>query len=488
MRFPRKLQDFGKDWQRRLWQKGSMTVTASSQVLAPARLEPPQAPRIQDLPPAGAHPVVVLAVIAAGAVGTVGLWWHDTASIHGFGDWLTNAGRITGLLAGYAVVVLVALMARLPPLERGVGADRLARWHAHGGRYTVSLVVAHGLLITWGYAVTAHTDVVNQAGTLLVSYPDVLMATVGGLLLVGVGVVSARAARRRLHYETWHYLHFYTYLAVALAFSHQFATGADFMTNRPARLAWSALYLTVGTAIAWYRFALPIRQAYRHRLRVTAVYREAPDVVSVIITGRHLAELGAQAGQFFRWRFLTRHLWWAANPYSLSAAPHGDNLRITAKALGQHSAALAHLPIGARVITEGPYGALTASRRTQPKILLIAGGIGITPLRALFESLPAGPRELALIYRVSRDADVVFGTELAAIAQQRGARLHILSGRRHELGHDPLSAAALTANFPDLPDYDVYLCGPESMTASAVRGLRQAGVPRRHIHHESFEF
>src|SRR5947208_11181371 len=134
-------------------------------------------------PSAGAHPGAVLAAIAAGAVATLLLWWHDTPSISGLGDWLTNAGRITGLLAGYAVVVLVALMARIPPVERGVGADRLARWHAMGGRYTVSLVVAHGLLISWGYAVTAHTDVVSQTKTLLLSYPDVLMATVGGLLL-----------------------------------------------------------------------------------------------------------------------------------------------------------------------------------------------------------------------------------------------------------------------------------------------------------------
>ena len=177
------------------------------------------------------HPTVILAAIAAGAALTVALWWHDTPSIHGLGDWLTNAGRITGLLAGYGVVVLVALMARIPPLERGVGADRLARWHSRGGRYVVSLVVAHALLIIWGYAVTAHTTVVGQTKTLLLSYPDVLAATVGGLLLVGVGITSARAARRRLRYETWYYLHFYTYLAVALAFSHQFATGADFMNN-----------------------------------------------------------------------------------------------------------------------------------------------------------------------------------------------------------------------------------------------------------------
>src|SRR3954462_15586074 len=131
------------------------------------RMRPAAPPAVSAARQPGARPGAVLAAILAGAAATILLWWHDTTSIHGLGDWLTNAGRVTGLLAGYGVVVLVALMARIPPLERGVGADRLARWHAMGGRYTVSLVVAHGLLITWGYAVTAHTDVVSQTKTLL---------------------------------------------------------------------------------------------------------------------------------------------------------------------------------------------------------------------------------------------------------------------------------------------------------------------------------
>src|ERR1700743_1241500 len=198
--------------------------------------------------PVRARPRAVLAVITAGGAATIWLWWHSTPAISGFGDWLTNAGRITGLLAGYGIAVLIALMARIPPVERGVGADRLARWHSTGGRSTISLVVAHALLITWGYAVTAHTTVTHQAWTLLDSYPDVLLATTAGLLLVMTAVVSARAVRPRLRYETWYYLHFYTYLAAALAFSHQFADGAQFMTDTAARLTWSALYGAVGAA------------------------------------------------------------------------------------------------------------------------------------------------------------------------------------------------------------------------------------------------
>jgi predicted ferric reductase len=444
--------------------------------------------RVRTAPPsARAHPGAVLAVIAIGAVAPLLLWWHNTAAIHGLGDWLTNAGRITGLLAGYGVVVLVALMARIPPLERGIGADRLARWHAMGGRYTVSLVVAHGLLITWGYAVTAHTNVVSQTATLLTSYPDVLMASVAGLLLVGVGLVSMRAARKRMRYETWYYLHLYTYLAVALAFSHQFSTGAEFMTNAAARVVWGGMYAAVAAAILWYRFAVPLRHALRQQLRVESVRREAPDVVSVVISGPRVHELAAQPGQFFRWRFMTRDMWWASNPYSLSAAPLPDRLRITVKSLGDHSAKIGRLRRGTRVIAEGPYGAMTPARRTRRKVLMIAGGVGVTPLRALFQALPAEPGELTLLYRSGRDVDVVFRDELAAIATSRGARLHIIAGHRRDLGHDPLSTAALTRNIPDLRDHDVFVCGPGGMAEGVVRALRAAKVPRRHIHSESFE-
>jgi predicted ferric reductase len=433
-----------------------------------------------------ARPSAVLGVIWLGAAATLALWWHDTPSISGLGDWLTGAGRITGLLAGYGMVVLVALMARIPPLERGIGADRLARWHARGGRYSVCLVVAHGLLITWGYAVTAHTGVVSEASTLLLSYPDVLMATVAGLLLVGVGLTSMRAARKRLRYETWFYLHFYTYLAVALAFSHQFATGADFVDDALARWVWGAAYAAVGAAILWFRFVVPLLQLRRHQLRVEAVVPEAPGVVSIVVRGRHLQELQAQPGQFFRWRFLARGHWWVSAPYSLSAPVRGDTMRITVKALGDDSRSLAAVPLGTRVLTEGPYGAMTADLKERRKVLLVAGGVGITPLRALFETLPAAPGDLTLIYRSSSPADVVFRDELAAVAAERQARLHVVAGRRSDLGGDPLSARNLAANVPDLADHDVYVCGPEPMTLAATRALREAGVPRRRIHSESF--
>jgi ferredoxin-NADP reductase len=149
---------------------------------------------------------------------------------------------------------------------------------------------------------------------------------------------------------------------------------------------------------------------------------------------------------------------------------------------------LATLRPGTKVFAEGPYGALTAARRTRRKVLLIAGGIGITPLRALFETLPGGPGDLRLIYRATREADLVFRNEITALAEQRRAEVSFILGSRAKLGHDPLSARALLANVPGLRDHDVYVCGPDGMTRAVAAALRQARVPRRQIHHESFEF
>jgi predicted ferric reductase len=422
-------------------------------------------------------------VFAAGGAAVLGLWWQDTGPVVGPAGWLTGAGRITGLLAGYTCAVLVLLMARTPWLDRSAGTDRLARWHAMAGRWTVCLALCHTALVILGYALTDHTGVLAQTGTLVLHYPDLLKGTAGFLLLLGTGIVSARAARRRLRYETWHYLHFLTYLAVFLVFGHQLSDGADFATHPAARALWYGLYGGTAALLLWYRFLTPLRRALRHRLRVAAVLPEAPGVVSVHLTGRHLEALAARPGQFFRWRFLAPGLWWAANPYSLSAPPTAAGLRITVKAAGGHSAALARLAPGTPVWAEGPYGGLTAERAGRAdRTLLLAGGVGITPLRALFETLPG---RVTLVYRARRPEDLALRGELDAIAAARRATVHY---QLDSAGAPPLTADTLARLVPGLAAHEVFLCGPPGMAEAAVSALRAAGVPRGRIHQESFAF
>ena len=429
---------------------------------------------------------VVLTLIGAGALAVTALWWHAAASLTDLGSALTEAGRLTGLLGSYAMVVLVLLMARLPPLENRVGADRLASWHARGGRIGVTALIAHAVLITWGYSVAAHASVPDQTMTLLRSYPDVLMATVALGLLLGVAGTSIRAARRRLRYETWYWLHFYTYLALALSFAHILATGSAFLGHPLARLAWVELYLAAALALLWWRVVVPFRAFLRHGIRIGAVVRESPDVVSVHLVGNDLAELGGRAGQFVRVRVLDRRHWWQSHPYSLSAPPTDRLLRVTVKALGDGSTTLATVRPGTRVLVEGPYGAMHEAARTQRRVLLLAAGIGIAPLRALLESLPARRGELTLVHRVRHDDDRVFRHELDHLAGLRGARVITLTGPRGP--HTDLTPARLRELVPHLAEHDVFLCGPNDWLDATAASLTRAGVPAQRVHAERFAF
>ncbi|HEX4703280.1 MAG TPA: ferredoxin reductase family protein, partial [Pseudonocardiaceae bacterium] len=424
----------------------------------------------------------------AGAVAVLGLWWQNTipGSLRGGGDYLTAAGRLAGLLAGYLILVLVGLMARVPWLEHQIGSDVLARCHRALGEYTVGLATAHAVLIILGYAWQSGTDPVTETANVLFDYPDVLISAISLGLLVLVGVLSARAVRNSVSYESWYHVHLLVYLAIGLAFAHEFAVGADFATSARNRLLWSGAHVVVGAAVVVFRIVVPLRRSLHHRLRVTQVVSEGPGVMSVHMAGRDIGMLRAVPGQFLRWRFLAPGHWWQSHPYSLSAPPGRDTLRITVKAAGKASSSVAGIRPGTRVWFEGPYGAFTA-RRADParRVLLIAGGAGITPIRALFATLPGAGADVILLYRAARAADLVLYRELDTIARRRGFGLYPLVGPRRE---DLLRSNELLRMVPDVARREVFVCGPPGMTAATSGHLRRAGVPARRIHVESFEF
>ncbi|MFC8349446.1 ferric reductase-like transmembrane domain-containing protein [Streptomyces sp. NPDC057280] len=435
-------------------------------------------------------PAVPLVIaLWAGAAAVLWLWWDNTPSLADTTAKILAAGRITGLLAGYLMALVVLQMARVPALERRVGSDRVARWHAMSGRYTVSLVIAHVFLITWAYARQAGKslgDIVQQFTDMVTTLPDMGKAAIGTGLLVVIALLSVGGVRRRLPYDTWYHVHLLTYAVVFLTFWHQITTGNEFAVQPTAKTFWYGLYGAVTALVVWYRILTPLRLNLKHRMYVEAVIEETPGIVSVLIGGKKLHRMGAEAGQFFRWRFMAPGMRFSSHPYSLSAAPRPDMLRITVKAIGDHTARLRELRPGTRVWAEGPYGALTAQRRSRGKVLLVAGGVGITPMRALFETLPGASGDITLLYRANSTQDLALWDELATIADERGARL--MYAVNSPDGERPdISAERLRQKLPDIDDHDVFLCGPPGFAQSVYDSLRDAGVPARRIHHESFE-
>jgi predicted ferric reductase len=433
--------------------------------------------------------------LAAGAIGVgalIVLMWvrhGGLVDLDSPAGLLIAGGQLTALLGTYLALLQLVLVSRSPFLDQVVGPDRLAWLHRWLGFACVWLIVGHVGLTTAGYALGAGRSLVDQALDFLLAYPFVLLAAAGLTLFVLVAASSLRAARRRLSFETWFGLHLYAYLGIALAFAHQIAVGADFRDDPVAVAFWVSLYAVTAGLILVFRVGQPIALAVRHRFEVANVVEEAPGVVSIYVAGRDLDRLAARAGQFFNLRLLTADGWWRAHPFSLSASPNGRFLRFTVKDLGDWSGGrLQRLPLGTKLILEGPYGILTGARRTRPGVLLVAGGVGITPLRALLEALPARPGDLSLVYRARRPGEVVFRDELDAIARARGATIHYVIGRRGspEVGPEPLGPEAILRHVPDVRERDVYLCGPRSMMEAAERSLRRLGVPRSQVHLERF--
>jgi ferredoxin-NADP reductase len=184
------------------------------------------------------------------------------------------------------------------------------------------------------------------------------------------------------------------------------------------------------------------------------------------------------------WRVLARGLWWQAHPFSLSALPQPPYVRVTIKGLGDQSQAIHRLRPGTRVAIEGPYGAFTQYARTSDRVVLIAAGVGITPLRALLEDLPP-QTDVVFIARASRAGDLIHREEIAALVGQRGGRLHEIVGPRHQARFDD---RALRRLVPDLAARDIYICGPEEFSADIAGAALRLGVAQARIHHEAFGF
>ncbi|MFC8597823.1 ferric reductase-like transmembrane domain-containing protein [Isoptericola sp. NPDC057191] len=427
--------------------------------------------------------VVLRGALAVAVAATVAFWWRGTPTTAGTspGAALTGLGELVGLVASVLVCAQLLLVGRVPWFERAVGLDRLVAWHRTLGTTVVLLVVTHVLLMVEGSSLLTRQAPWPEALSMLATMPDLLLALLGTAVFLAVGASSARLVRRHLSYEAWFLVHLSIYAGIYLAFWHQIAAGAHFVGSTAARTVWVLLYVATAAAVLTWRFVLPLVDAGRRGLRVTAVVPEAGGMTSVWVSGPGLGELPAVAGQFFLVRFVTRGHLVTAHPYSLSTAPTGDELRFTIGPLGDHSRAAARLRPGTRVHLEGPFGRFTADRARRHGVLLVAGGAGIGPVRALAEDLVLRGHDVVVVHRARTADGLGLGQELA----QATAMTYLpVVGRRADLGYDPLDARSLAALVPDVAARDVFVCGPPGMVGAVERAARAAGVPRSAVHHE----
>ncbi|MBM7505625.1 ferric reductase-like transmembrane domain-containing protein [Agromyces aurantiacus] len=435
------------------------------------------------------------ALAVASVAVAVGLFLAEGGATR-FGDpgsALTSLGIIAGLAATDLVLVMLLLAARVPLIERAVGHDAAMALHGRIGKPVLYLLIAHGVLLLAGYAIADGVDLVAEAVAIW-SLPDLPLAILGFALFLAVVVTSLVAVRRKLRYEAWHLVHLLSYAAVLAALPHQFSVGGLFAEGTWQRVYWMTATVATLAAVVAFRLVAPIAATLRHGLvveSVTQVGDPADGVVSVTMRGRGLERLRATGGQFFIWRFLAPGQWWQAHPYSLSAAPRGDRLRITVRALGDGSTDLAGVLPGTRVAMEGPYGIFSEASRTRRRLTLVAAGIGVTPIRSLLESATFRPGEATVVLRTPAPADGWLLDEVQALCRTRGATLITVPGGR---GRGWLTDAAerqgldLATLVPAVADSDLYVCGPRGWSEGVIEQARAAGLASEQIHHERFDW
>lgn len=391
-------------------------------------------------------------------------------------------GRLSGLLLVDFILLQVMLMGRARWLESVFGLDKLAKVHRFVGKWISIFLLAHPILLVLGYQKLTGVNFLQQLWDFQVSFEDVWHASISFALFLFVIVYSILMSRRKWDFEKWYWAHLSVYIAILLAFGHQTSVGGDFLGSGAIfqhypeltwfTLYWYGVYAFVFGSLAWYRICKPLWNFRKHQFTINRITNETPDVWSLYITGKDMPNFRYTPGQFVIIRFLAKGYYWQAHPFSLSCYPNTEYIRLSIKGSGDFTRTIGQVPVGTKAYIEGPYGTLTAQKSQTNKILMIAGGIGITPFRGILEDLGKASKDVHLIYGNKTEADIALRKELEELAQKYSIKIH----------HVLSNAEAL----PEPTSYNLLqgFCNPGNHIPARTRCSKPRGLPLRSPAHD----
>ena len=417
------------------------------------------------------------------------LWFvhsHYYIANPGDGNLYIAIGRIMGLWGELFLLIELVLIGRITWLESLFGFDKLNKVHRWIGYSILTLLLGHPIFLSMGYAAANGVSFTAQFLDFLANKEDVLYAVIAVLIFIYVVFIAA-FVRKKIRYETWYFTHLFVYAAIGLALPHQLGTG-DLTESLPLYY-WYILNFAVFGLVLLYRFLRPLARFAYHRFYVQDVVLEAPGITSVYITGRHMDRFKFQAGQYANINLLTRGMWFS-HPFSFSSAYNGQFIRLTIKSAGDYTSKIPHVKPGTRVVIDGPLGLFVEKRATRDKYLFIAGGIGITPLRSMLESLSREQKDIVLMASAKTANDLVFQAEIAHLQEiNPSIKVHYVTSiptPGYESGR--LDKEKIIRLVPDFFSREVFLCGPPLMMKSLVKDLSEIGFSAQHVHFENFAF
>lgn len=408
------------------------------------------------------------------------IWANSSVPLLG-SNFLLAIARLTGLLATFCALMQFVLIGRMPVIEQEFGLDKLARIHHKNGRWTYIFMIAHVSAILGYYANSLNSTIWRQLLYLVQSNEDLLKALIAIILFTTVFVTSLAIVRLKLKYEAWYFVHLIVYIAILLPFAHQIKLGGSLFTPA-AQFYWVFMYIFVLGQFAVFRWIWPTYLFFKHRFKVRKIVRETDNSTNIYITGKNMVDFVRKSGQFMIFRFLDLRRVWEAHPFSLSWSAENKDIRITVKNSGDFTSQIQSIKPRTSVFVMGPYGIFTDKVLKKNKILFIAGGVGITPIRSLIEEFSKKNIDIKLLYSNKSEREIIFQNELDGYAKGNKLKINYFISDRGQR----ITKEAIAKYVKDYKDREIYLCGPEGFMDAVLQMLKELKVEEKYIHYEKF--
>jgi predicted ferric reductase len=415
-----------------------------------------------------------------------------TATLAGDGLW-HRLSEQTGLLALSALVCTAVLPSRLRSLNRAFGIESVVDVHRFLGIVTAALVLAH-------LACVVAEDPANIALLDIVRAPArAQAATTATVALLALAALAMLRRRARLSYELWRWSHV-ALAATVLLFAGLHVWGLGQLVADATFATLFSLMALLVLVVFGYRWAWRPMFDPSTEFVVRDIRRESRTVSTLVL--EPLSRAGGPAttwafapGQF-AWIRLDRSVAAQEHPFTIASSAHRGTTEFTIRHAGDFTRALRRLPPGGRVWVDGPHGAFTNDSHDASGFVMLAGGVGVTPMMSMLRTAAhrGDRRPYRLLVVASAPEDLLFRAELAHLRLQLDLEVtevlrrptHGWSGHTGEIGVELMSVVLAGAEQPG--QYEFFICGPPSLVSDALSVLDVIGVAPQHVHTEQFDF
>ncbi len=393
--------------------------------------------------------------------------------------WLTLS-QLSALVGSVLFSYSFILSSRATVLEDLFGGlDRVYRIHRHVGEVAFSLLALHLISLLFDRA-SFEIPIIS------LFMPVQVPMYLGILAFWALASILLTILFARLSYRRFAWLQRLFVIPLVLAIGHVLLISSD-VSRSPVLGIFILAHLVVALCCALYRRLLFERFGPQATYTVASVQSLNANTLELAFTPVQ-TELRFQPGQFVSLGFRQPGMQRELHPFSIASAVGDQTLRIAARVVGDFTRSLRRVAPGDTVTLHNPSGRFNEPLAA-PRLVLIAGGIGITPFLSVIRTEAMKSldqrRPITLIWQVRTDVDAVFRDELAHIAAAWPS-LHVAVHVSSTGGR--LTAEQVVDAAGGIEDRMFCLCGPSEMMHDLAKGLRRASVPRGHIAYEDFSF